>query len=138
MESTETISTPMEAETAENPFCEAVSELIAMQNEGALPEGFALDEACKDGEFAQLITEFGAKAAVRVYSAEKRASDAVKREADMRDTVTKELTDKQRSRLELPKSRRTNFALSSEPDYINMGSEQFRRLESQLKRSSRS
>ena len=70
---------PVEAE-AENPFVEAAEALVEMEQNGELPENFDLSEATQDRAFAELLSEFEPKAAVRIYVAEKRAEDAEKNE----------------------------------------------------------
>lgn len=106
---------------------QAVEALVAMEQAGELPEGLALESLCRDGDFAALIEELPAKAAVRVYAAEKAAQEAEQR---AKEQVLKEL-DKRRS---LPKAMKSNRALPVEEDYMNMSPEAFKALERALKR----
>ena len=122
--------TPVEAEPveteAENPFVEAATELVSMEQNGELPEGFDLAEAAQDRAFAELLNEFEPKAAVRIYIAEKRAEDA-------ESSVKTRMSEQARSRSALPKSQRTDRAVAPAPDYMSMSKEAFSALEKQYR-----
>lgn len=110
----------------ENPFYEAANALAEMERNGELPEGFALSEAVKDRAFAELLGEFEPKAAVRIYAAEKRAEEA-------EESVRTRISEQARSRKALPKSTRTDRAVSPAPDYMAMSKEAFSALEKQYR-----
>lgn len=116
---------PVEAE-AENPFVEAAETLVEMEQNGELPENFDLSEATQDRAFAELLSEFEPKAAVRIYVAEKRAEDAEK-------NVKTRMSEQARSRSALPKSQRSDRAVAPAPDYMSMSKEAFSALEKQYR-----
>ena len=115
----------------ENPFYEAAEALIALQQEGMLPEAFDLEAACADPAFAQLLQEFEPKAAVRIYAAEAKADNAYAE-------AMQAMTDKLNVRNALPKSTRPNRAIAPTPDYMALSPEAFRALEAQIKTAARS
>ena len=110
----------------ENPFLEAANTLAEMEENGELPEGFDLSEAVKDSAFAELVSEFEPKAAVRIYAAEKRAEQA-------EENVRTRISEQARSRKALPKSNRTDRAVAPAPDYMAMSKEAFSALEKQYR-----
>lgn len=116
---------------AENPFLEAAAALVAMEQNGELPEGFDLSEAAQDSAFAELLNEFEPKAAVRIYVAEKRADDA-------ENAVKTRMSEQARSRSALPKSTRTDRAVAPAPDYMSMSKEAFSALEKQYRNAAHS
>ena len=116
---------PVETE-AENPFIEAATALVEMEQNGELPADFDLAEATQDKKFAELLQEFEPKAAVRIYAAEKRALDA-------ENNVKTRMTEQARSRGALPKSQRTDRAVAPAPDYMSMSKEAFSALEKQYR-----
>ena len=116
---------PVETET-ENPFIEAATALVEMEQNGELPADFDLAEATQDKKFAELLQEFEPKAAVRIYAAEKRALDA-------ENNVKTRMTEQARSRGALPKSQRTDRAVAPAPDYMSMSKEAFSALEKQYR-----
>lgn len=111
-------------------FTNAGKALAMMSQQGQLPSGFDLDEACKDKAFAQLISEFEPKAAVRIYVAEKAATNA---QQDARNQVMHELMQ----RGSLPKPQRGNVPLDASTDYMQLSSEAFGQLERNLKRAAK-
>ena len=121
---------PVEAE-AENPFIEAAEALVEMEQNGELPENFDLLEATQDRAFAELLSEFEPRAAVRIYVAEKRAEDA-------ENSVKTRMSEQARSRSQLPKSQRTDRAAAPAPDYMSMSREAFSALEKQYRNAARS
>ena len=116
---------PVETE-AENPFIEAAEALVEMEQNGELPEDFDLSEATQDRAFAELLSEFEPKAAVRIYVAEKRADDA-------ENNVKTRMSEQARSRSALPKSQRSDRAVAPAPDYMSMSKEAFSALEKQYR-----
>ena len=118
-------SEPVETE-AENPFIEAAEALVEMEQNGELPEDFDLSEATQDRAFAELLSEFEPKAAVRIYVAEKRADDA-------ENNVKTRMSEQARSRSALPKSQRSDRAVAPSPDYMSMSKEAFSALEKQYR-----
>ena len=115
----------------ENPFLEAANTLAEMEQNGELPEDFDLSEAVKDRAFAELISEFGPKAAVRIYVAERRAEQA-------EETVKTRMSETVRSRSALLKSQRTDRAVAPAPDYMAMSKEAFSALEKQYRNAANS
>ncbi len=122
--------TPVENEPvgteAENPFIEAAEALVEMEQNGELPEAFDLVEATQDRAFAELLSEFEPKAAVRIYVAEKRADEA-------ENSVKTRMSEQARSRSALPKSQRGDRAVAPAPDYMSMSKEAFSALEKQYR-----
>lgn len=114
----------------EEQFLELTKALAAMEAAGELPENFDLRAACADREFAELLLEFPTEAAVRIYAAEQRAAAA---EENAKSSVMKKL----QQRSALPKMSRAGGAVSAQPDYMSMSSEEFRKLEQQLKQAAR-
>lgn len=115
----------------ENPFREAANALVEMEREGTLPEGFDLESAVKDRAFAALLNEFEPKAAVRIYAAERRADEAV-------ETAMKRVSEKLKAQKALPRSQRTDRAVSPTPDYMSLSKEAFHTLEQQYRNAARS
>ncbi|MBQ6234952.1 MAG: hypothetical protein IJK54_03475, partial [Clostridia bacterium] len=101
-----------------------------MEREGALPEGFDLAAAVKDRAFAELLREFEPKAAVRIYAAERRAEEA-------EQNAKAHLGEKMQAQRALPKSQRTDRAVSATPNYMAMSGESFRALEQQYRNAAR-
>ena len=114
----------------ENPFVEAAQTLVEMEREGSLPEGFDLEAAVKDRAFAALLQEFEPKAAVRIYAAERRAEEA-------EETAKARMSEKLQAQKALPKSQRTDRAVSATPNYMAMSKEAFRALEQQYRNAAR-
>lgn len=114
----------------EMQFLEFTQALAAMAAEGELPEGFDLEAACSDRAFIELLMELPAEAAVRVYAAEQRAAEA---EEKAKNAVAR----KMQQRSGLPKMSRAGGAIAAQPDYMSMSSEEFRKLEQQLKQAAR-
>jgi hypothetical protein len=114
----------------ENPFTEAANALVAMEREGTLPEGFDLEAAVKDRAFAALLNEFEPKAAVRIYAAERRAEEA-------EQTAKARMSEKVQAQKALPKSQRTDRAVTATPNYMAMSKEAFHALEQQYRDAAR-
>lgn len=110
----------------ENPFIEAAVTLSEMERDGALPEGFVLSDAVQDPAFAKLLREFAPEAAVRIYSAERRAEEA-------ENNARSEMSETIRVRNALPRSNRADRAIAPAPDYLSMSDEAFRALERQYR-----
>ena len=127
---TPAVNEPTETEE-ENPFIEAANTLVELEQNGELPEGFDLETAVHDRAFAELISEFEPKAAVRIYIAEKRAGEA-------EDNVKTRMSEQARSRSALPKSQRTDRAVAPTPDYMSMSKEAFAALEKQYRNAAQS
>lgn len=111
-------------------FEEIAKSIVALSKEGKLPEGFDLEAACRDRAFVDLIIDYSAEAAVRIYDAEKRLAEA---ESGAKQRVENDV----RARNALPKSARANISANPTPDYKRMSAEEFRRLEQQYKRAAR-
>ncbi len=86
-----------------------------------LPEGFDVDAAMGDGAFLDLLTEFPAAAAARVYAAERKAEMAPRQVAALL-----------KARQSVPEPIRPRQAVSPEPDYRGMPSEEFFALKERL------
>lgn len=99
----------IEAE-AEAQAAEIVEELSAMR----LPGGFDLGSAMQDQTFQDLLIDYGPKAAVRIYAAEQTARQA-----------PQQIADKLRARQQIPQAMRPQQAVSPEPSYRDMSSEEF-------------
>ena len=117
---------PEQEAQQENPFTEAATALVEMEREGTLPEGFDLQSAAQDAAFAELLNEFEPKAAVRIYAAEQRAEDAEK-------NAKARMSERIKAQKALPKSQRTDRAVTATPDYMSMSAEAFRTLEQQMR-----
>lgn len=117
---------PAEKET--NPFEEAVEELLTLAEEGKLPEGVDLEEACQQEDFALLLQELPAYAALRVYKAEKEAKNA-------KAQAMEELTQAAENRKALPRPTKANRSLAPGEDYMHMSPEAFKALETMMKRN---
>lgn len=102
-------------------------EFIALFRAGKIPEDLDLEALCSDPEFILLTREFSLEAALRIYIAESRCKEA-------ESGAKKALEQQVKRRSALPKSQRSNMAVNPSPDYKNMSSEEFRRLEQQYKR----
>ena len=120
---------PTETEPVEqeqNPFYEAANTLVALLQNGELPEEFDLEAAVQDRAFAELVRAFEPKAAVRIYLAERRASEA-------ENAAKEKMSEQVRQRNALPKSQRTDRAIAPAPDYMAMSKEAFSALERQYR-----
>lgn len=115
---------------AENPFASAAEALIAMQQDGELPERFDLEAACADPAFAKLLQEFEPKAAVRIYAAESAAAHAY-------EQAMAAMTERLHARNALPKTTKPNRAVSPTPDYMSLSPAEFRALETELRTAAR-
>ena len=115
------------APAGEADFSGMVDELYGLITSGKLPEGFDLEAACGDAEFASLINEFGAEAAVRIYDAEKRAKQA---EANAMERVNTRM----QQRKSLPRASSGGAFASAKADYTNMDAASFKKLALEMKR----
>lgn len=122
------VATPQAQE--ENPFAALAAELAQMAQEGNLPEGFDLEEACQDPAFAALLGEMPPNAAMRVYAAEQRAEQA-------QENAMQSLAARQQARASLPLPTRGGSAATATPDYTAMSPAAFRALEAQMKAAAR-
>lgn len=129
--------TPTEPTVTENPFTEIGNTLAALEEQGRLPESFDLETACSDPTFAALVQEFEPYAAVRIYDAEQRAAQAESALADAEKTAMQKMTEQLNARNALPRSQKPNQRISAQPDYRNMSSASFKKLEEQLKTAAR-
>lgn len=103
----------------------AARELIMMEREGRLR--YDMNEYAESADFTKLLGEFDAKAAVRIYEAERAVSEAYQAGRD--DAV-----DEIYRRREMPRSMRSGTAQASDVDYARMSSEEFARLRDRLQR----
>ena len=106
---------------------ELAQEFIELYRAGKIPEDLDIEAICQDGDFIELTREFPLEAALRIYIAEQRCQEA---EAGAK----RNLEEQVKRRGTLPKSQRSNLAVNPSPDYRNMTSEEFRKLEQQYKR----
>ena len=107
-----------------------VNELYALMQSGEAPEGFDLESACQDEQFAMLCDEFGVAAAARIWAAEKRAEEAEK-------NAMARVNQQVQTRKGLPRPLSGGGFASPKPDYANMDEATFRKLSQELKRSAR-
>jgi hypothetical protein len=104
----------------------AANELLRLKKENALsgePEDYANDPA-----FLALLGEFPAKAALRVYIAEKSLKEA-------RQDGARDLMEKLAARRALPAPLNRGVPAAPETDFSTMPSEQFRALKNQFSRA---
>ena len=86
-----------------------------------LPEGFDTDAAVDDPEFQKLLVEYPAKAAVRIYQAERKANEA-----------PKAVADRLRARQSVPASTRPQQPVNASRNYRDMSTEDFFALKEKL------
>lgn len=89
---------------------EIVDELMNVQ----VPEGFDMDAAVNDPAFQELLVDYPAAAAVRIYQAEQRANQA-----------PQQVADRLRARQIVPASTRPQQSVLPEPNFSEMSSEDF-------------
>ena len=110
----------------ENPYRAVGEEIVRLEAEGKLPQGFDLEAACNDDRFIELLEELEPYGAIRVYAAERAAEMA-------REAAREELNREAMDRRKLPRPTRPNRLLSAEEDYTAMSPEAFRALENRLR-----
>ena len=110
----------------ENPYRAVGEEIVRLEAEGKLPQGFDLEAACNDDRFIELLEELEPYGAIRVYAAERAAEMA-------REAAREELNREAMDRRKLPRPTRPNRLLSAEEDYAAMSPEAFRALENRLR-----
>lgn len=120
----------MAAPQGNGDFDALVEELTALIQQGRMPEGFDLMTACQDPAFLDLMEQFPAEAAVRVYMAEKKAAEA-------EENAMSRVNAQVRSRNGLPRSQRGAAMSAPAPDYRNMDSDAFKGLLYNVKKSAR-
>ena len=91
-----------------------------------VPEGIDTDAAMRDEGFVELLTEYPAAAAVRIWAAERRAEQAPRQVADLL-----------RARQGVPASTRPQQPVRPEPDWWDMTGEEFLALKERVARSLR-
>lgn len=79
-----------------------------------VPEGFDMDAAVNDSAFQELLVEYPAAAAVRIYQAEQRANQA-----------PQQVADRLRARQSVPASTRPTQSVTPEPNFSGMSSDEF-------------
>ena len=107
----------------------AARELVRLQEEGQVAdvEGYLSDKA-----FAQLLLEMPAKAALRLYDAQRAAEEAARRE---REAGAQDLLEKRMARRSLPSPIRGGVPAEGRQDYAGMSSAQFAALKRRLARA---
>lgn len=120
----------MAVQPDETGFEDVRDELMQLIREGRLPEDFDLQQACADPAFAQLIAEFPAEAAIRIYAAEKRAEEA-------ESAAMQRVSTQVRSRNALPRSARGGAMSAPTPNYRDMDSATFRKMLADVKKTTR-
>ncbi len=118
------------AAQGKDDFQPIVEELFEYMQSGEAPEGFDLEEACKDASFLPLMRKYGAAAAVRIWVAEKRADEAG-------TTARAQLDEHMQQRRGLPRQSAGGGYAASKTDYAGMDSAAFRKLSEQFRRSAR-
>lgn len=101
-------------ESAEEQAAQIVDELMRVQ----LPRGFDLDAAVADPAFQELLVEYPAGAAVRIYQAEHMAPQQV--------------ADRLRARQGVPASTRPTVSVRPEPNYKDMSSDDFFKMKERV------
>ena len=94
-----------------------VDDLLAVN----VPDGFDMDAAVNDEAFRQLLVEYPAAAAVRIYQAEQRVKQA-----------PQQVADRLRARQSVPASTRPTQSVRPEPNYKEMSSEDFFRMKERV------
>lgn len=107
----------------------AARELVRMQEEGRVQD---VESYLSDKAFAQLLLQMPAGAALRLYDAERAASDATQRE---RDIGAQDLLEKMMARRSLPSPIRGGVPSEGGQDYAAMSSAQFAALKKRLARA---
>ena len=102
--------TEAEAPAPEEQARRIVDDLLAVH----LPEGFDMDAAVNDEAFRQLLVEYPAAAAVRIYQAEQKVKQA-----------PQQVADRLRARQSVPASTRPQQSVRPEPNYREMSSADF-------------
>lgn len=123
---------PMQQQPDEDggEFESIVAELEQLLQSGELPENFDLQAACEDPAFAQLLAQYPAGAAARIYAAEQRAGQA-------ETNAMQQVSEQVRSRGGLPKSQRGGAMAGTGANYADMSGETFRSLLQQMKKTAR-
>lgn len=104
-------------QTTEEPSPEERAHAIVDQlMQVNVPEGFDMDAAVNDPGFQELLVEYPAAAAVRIYQAEQRANQA-----------PQQVADRLRARQSVPASTRPQQSVLPEPNFSEMSSEDFAR-----------
>lgn len=98
-----------------------------LQQEQAGKLHYDVQEYIESREFPELLNEYGAEAAVRIYEAERIANEAY--EAGREDAI-----DEIYRRREMPRSMRSGTAVPADVDYMRMSGEEFMRLKDRLSR----
>ena len=97
-----------------------VDDLLAVN----VPDGFDMDAAVNDDGFRQLLVEYPAAAAVRIWQAEQRAHQA-----------PQQVADRLRARQSVPVSTRPQQSVRPEPNYREMSSEDFFRMKERVSKN---
>lgn len=107
-----------------------VNELYALMQSGEAPEGFALEQACRDEEFVSLADEYGVAAAARIWTAEKRAEEA-------ETAAMARVSQQVQQRRGLPRSSSGGGFAAARNDYAGMDSAAFKKLSEDFRRRAR-
>lgn len=94
-----------------------VDDLLAVR----VPDGFDMDAAVNDEAFRQLLTEYPAAAAVRIYQAEQKVKQA-----------PQQVADRLRARQSVPASTRPQQSVRPEPNYREMSSADFFKMKERV------
>lgn len=84
--------------------------------EAEKPDGFDEGEALNDADFVKLLTEYPAKAAIRIWMSERRANNA-----------SKDIAEKLKARQAIPQMTRPAHSVSPKIDWTQVDSETFRK-----------
>ena len=104
-------------ETPEDQAAQIVDDLMRVQ----LPRGFDLDAAVADPAFQELLVEYPAGAAVRIYQAEHMAPQRV--------------ADRLRARQGVPATTRPTQSVRPTPNYKEMSSDDFFRMKERVSKN---
>ena len=113
----------LQAERTASPEEQArriVDDLLAVH----LPDGFDMDAAVNDEAFRQLLVEYPAAAAVRIYQAEQKVKQA-----------PQQVADRLRARQSVPAPTRPTQSVRPEPNYREMSTEDFFRMKERVAKS---
>jgi hypothetical protein len=91
-----------------------IDRIVADVQAAEKPEGFDESAAYQDEAFLDLLREMPAKAAIRVYMAEKKASQA-----------GQDIAEKLKARQAIPQSSRPQQAVTPKTDWMNASKEEF-------------
>lgn len=109
-------SAKSEPEQADADLDAQSDQIIRDFYEAKKPSGFDDKAALSDPEFVEMLAEYGAKAAIRIYQSEKAAKNA-----------SQDVAEKLRARNSIPQMQRATQAVTPKTDWTQVDSDTFRR-----------